>query len=258
VTGGQIHYIISVTDMSFVVRDRAIPGYLAVPASDGATAGDGGPAGPWPGVVVIHEAFGLTGDIKEKAREIAAHGYLALAPDLYEGKSWPGCVMAAFRQLRSGTGPAFDIIDGARAQLAGREDCTGKVAVIGFCLGGGFALLCAPGHGFDAAAVNYGDVPKDAEDALAGACPVVGSFGARDTMGTKPPERLQRALAVLQVRHDVKVYPNSGHRFMSQATGAGAVLAKITKMSYNEEDAADAWHRIYAFFAETLSRSSGS
>ena len=203
----------SVTDMSFVVNDRTIPGYLAVPPAD---AGD---TKPWPGVVVIHEAFGLNDDIKRKADEFAAHGYLALAPDLYEGKSWPGCILAAFRQLRSGTGPAFDIIDGARTLLAEREDCTGQVGVIGFCMGGGFALLSAPGHGFDAAAVNYGEVPKDAEDVLAGACPIVGSFGGRDQMGTKPPERLQRALAVLEIRHDVKVYPNSGHRFLSQATG---------------------------------------
>jgi carboxymethylenebutenolidase len=238
----------SVTDMSFVVHDRTIPGYLAVPP-----AGEGQAAGPWPGVVVIHEVFGLTGDIKGKADELAAHGYLAIAPDLFEGKSWPGCVMAAFRQLRAGKGPVFDIIDGARQSLADREDCTGKTGVIGFCLGGGFALLCAPGHGFDSAAVNYGDVPKDPEDALAGACPIVGSFGAKDMMGTKPPERLQRALAVLEVRHDVKVYPNSGHHFMSKATGAGAVLAKLTRMSYNPDDAADAWRRIYAFFAETLS-----
>ncbi len=62
----------SVTDMSFVVRDRTIPGYLAVPPPD---AGD---TKPWPGVVVLHEAFGLTDDIKGKADEFAAHGYLAL------------------------------------------------------------------------------------------------------------------------------------------------------------------------------------
>jgi carboxymethylenebutenolidase len=233
----------SVADISFVVNDRTIPGYLAQPA---------GGEGPWPGVVVIHEAFGLNDDIRHKADDLAAHGYLAVAPDLYEGKSWPGCVRSAFLQLRSGSGPAFDIIDGARGLLADRPDSTGKAGVIGFCLGGGFALLCAPGHGFDAASVNYGEVPKNAEDVLAGACPIVGSFGARDTMGTKPPERLQRALAVLDVRHDVKVYPNSGHRFMTPSKGATAILAKITRMSYSEEDAADAWHRIYAFFGETL------
>ena len=68
---------------------------------------------------------------------------------------------------------------------------------------------------------------QDAEKALAGSCPIVGSFGARDLMGTKPSERLQRALAVLEVKHDVQVYPDSGHRFMSQSSGVGGVMAKI-------------------------------
>jgi carboxymethylenebutenolidase len=207
---------------------------------------------------VIHEAFGLNADIKGKADELAAHGLLAAAPDLYEGKSWPGCVRQAIAQLRSGSGPAFELLDAARTMLAERPDCTGKVGVIGFCLGGGFALLCAPRTGFAVAAVNYGDVPKNAEQALAGSCPIVGSFGGRDWMGTKPPERLERALDVLDVRHDVKVYPESGHRFMSKSSGPGAVFAKVMRLSYNEHDATDAWRRIYAFFDAELGGAGGA
>lgn len=234
----------SVTDISIPVGDRSIPGYLAIPS--------GSDTSRWPGVVVIHEAFGLNDDIRGKADELAAHGYLAVAPDLFEGRSWTRCVIAAFKQLRAGSGPAFTMLDAARATVAGRPDCTGKVGVIGFCMGGGFALLCAPRDGFDVAAVNYGDVPKDAEAALAGACPIIGSFGGRDQMGTKPPERLQRALVVLDVKHDIEVYPGSGHRFMSKASGATAVFTKMARMTYNEHDAADAWRRIYAFFSAEL------
>lgn len=233
-------------DISFAAADGTSPGYLAVPAAS---------RGPWPGVVVIHEAFGLTDDIRRMADHLAAHGYLALAPDLFEGRSWIRCVRRAFGQLRAGHGPAFAVIDSARAFLAGRSDCTGKTGVIGFCLGGGFALLCAPGHGFDVSAVNYGDVPKDAEHALAGACPIVGSFGGRDPMGTAPPERLQRALTVLEVPHDVEVYPGSGHRFMTESHGAGAVLAKFARMSFQRADAEDAWRRIFAFFDRYLASS---
>jgi carboxymethylenebutenolidase len=230
-------------DISYPVPGGTAAGYLSIPA---------GSAGPWPAVVVIHEAFGLNDDIRGKADEFAAHGYLALAPDLFDGKSWIKCIRSAFQQLRAGCGRAFDALDAAREFLAGRTDCTGKVGVIGFCLGGGFALLCAPREGFDVAAVNYGEVPKDAERVLAGACPIVGSFGGRDPMGTKPPERLQRALAVLEVPHDVHVYPGSGHRFMTQASGAQAVLARLGRMTFQPEDAADAWQRIYGFFGTYL------
>jgi carboxymethylenebutenolidase len=230
-------------DMSYPAGGRAWPGYLAVPADL---------PGPWPGVVVIHEAFGLNDDIRQKADLLASHGYLALAPDLFDGRSWIRCIRSAFGQLRAGSGPAFAALDGARAFLAARSDCTGKAGVIGFCLGGGFALMCAPGHGFDVAAVNYGDVPKDAERVLAGACPVVGSYGGRDPMGTAAPERLQRALAVLDVPHDVQVYPGSGHRFMTESSGAGAVVSRFARMSFQPADADDAWQRILAFLGAYL------
>jgi carboxymethylenebutenolidase len=236
-----------VTDISIQLDGSAVPGYLAVPA-----AGQGSQAA-WPGVVVIHEAFGLNDDIRHKADEFAGRGYLALAPDLFQGRPWFRCVRSAFGQLRAGSGPAFRVLDAARATLAAREDCTGKIGVIGFCMGGGFALLCAPREGFGAAAVNYGEVPAEAQDVLAGSCPIVGSFGARDMMGVKHPERLEQALTALDVPHDVKIYPGSGHRFMTRTSGAGVILAKVGRMSYQQDDAADAWGRIYGFFGQHLS-----
>jgi carboxymethylenebutenolidase len=230
-------------EISYPATGGAIHGYLAQPA---------GP-GPWPGVVVIHEAFGLNDDIRGKADDLAAHGYLALAPDLYGGKSWVRCLRGTFRQLSANSGPAFTALQAARDFLAGRQDCTGATGVIGFCMGGGFALLLAPRPGFAAASVNYGMVPAAAEDLLAGACPIVASFGGRDKGPSKLfPERLERALTVLEVPHDVKLYPGSGHRFMSQSAGAAGVLARVAGMSYQRHDAADSWARIYAFFGAHL------
>jgi carboxymethylenebutenolidase len=164
------------------------------------------------------------------------------------------CIRGAIQQLRAKSGPAFTAIEAARAWLASRPECSGTTGVIGFCLGGGFALLCAPRDGFAAVSVNYGDVPADAETALEGACPVVGSFGARDPMGVKPPNRLEQALTSLGVPHDIKVYPGAGHRFMNKPPAPLAPLAGAVRMGYQETAAEDSWRRIFAFFDEHLRR----
>ena len=217
--------------------------YLAVPV---------GSSGPWPGVMVIHEAFGLNADIRGHADRLAALGYLALAPDLNDGKSWLRCIRGMFRQLRAGAGTAFDILDACRGWLAGRENCTGKTGVIGFCMGGGFALLCAPRGEYSAAAVNYGDVPAEAQAMLAGSCPVIANYGGRDPMGAAHPERLDAALTALGVPHDVKIYPEAGHSFMSPKPAPMAPLTSLARLKYDKEAAEDAWQRIFAFFGTYL------
>src|SRR4051812_15145220 len=147
-----------------------VPAFIAKPP-----AGEG----PWPGVVVIHEAFGLNDDIREHATRLAAAGYLAIAPDLFRGKGMARCLLGTFRALGAGRGRQFDDIDAVRRELADRPDCTGRVGVIGFCMGGGFALLTAA-RGFDVSAPNYAHLPKDLDGALKGACPIVASYGGQD------------------------------------------------------------------------------
>jgi carboxymethylenebutenolidase len=221
----------------------ATSAYLAVPVRV---------PGPWPGVVVIHEAFGLNADICGHADRLAALGYLALAPDLNDGKPWLRCIRGMIRQLRARSGPAFDALEACRGWLAERPDCTGKTGVIGFCLGGGFALLCAPRGQYSAAAVNYGEVPADAEAVLAGSCPIVASYGDRDPMGPAHPRRLEAALTALAVPHDMKVYPGVGHSFMSPKPAALAPLTALVRLKYDKEAAEDAWQRIFAFFGQYL------
>jgi carboxymethylenebutenolidase len=203
-------------------------------------------------VVVIHEAFGLNADIRGHADRLAALGYLALAPDLNEGRPWLRCVRAMIGQLHAGSGPAFDTLDACRSWLAGHADGTGQTGVIGFCLGGGFALLCAPRGEYSAAAVNYGEVPADAATVLTGSCPVIGSYGGRDPMGASHPERLDAALTALGVPHDVKLYPEAGHSFMSPKPAAMAPLTALARLKYDKAAAEDAWQRIFAFFGQYL------
>jgi carboxymethylenebutenolidase len=215
--------------------------YLAVPP---------GP-GPHPGVVLVHEALGLTDDIRRQADRFAARGYTALAPDLFAtGAAKPLCVLGAFRSLATGKGPAIDAIEAARAELAARPDATGKVAIIGFCMGGGFALLAAPKLPFAAASANYGVVPRDARRFFAGACPVVGSYGRKDLWLHGAARKLEQALDANGVPHDVKEYPGASHSFLSQYSGKTQVLARITGIGYHAPSAEDAWRRIDAFFDE--------
>jgi carboxymethylenebutenolidase len=234
--------------MADAASAQSAPGYLAMPARQV----PGGPPETFPGVVVVHDVFGVTPDLRRQADRVAASGYIAVAPDLWHGKPWPLCLRAAFRQVMAGSGPVFEEIDAAAAWLKGLDACTGKVGVVGFCMGGGFALLCAPRPGFGAAAVNYGPVPKDIDRMLDGACPVVASYGGKDRMTRTDLPRLEQALTERDVPHDVKVYPGATHAFMNDHEGGYGVLTRVLGLRYDPDAASDAWRRIFAFFGEYL------
>jgi carboxymethylenebutenolidase len=229
--------------MTYAARSGELGAYLARPRRDA----------PWPGVVVIQDSLGLTDDIREQADRLAAAGYLALAPDLYSGRGIR-CVLATLKASRSGQGPAYADIDAARAWLAAESDCTGRIGIIGFCMGGGFALLSAPQFDFGASAVNYGEVPKDAAESLAGSCPIVASYGKRDRSLRGRAQGLESALSELGVPHDIKEYPRAGHSFMNRIN-FGPVLspaAHLVGFDYDHPSSEDAWGRILAFFDEHL------
>jgi carboxymethylenebutenolidase len=235
--------------MTLTTPDGEMPTQVAVPEG----------AGPWPGVVVLHDFTGMSADLRRQTEWLAREGFLAAAPDLYHWGSRLGCLRTIMRDLGRGKGRTFDDIEVVRAWLADHESCTGRIGVIGYCMGGGYVLLLAPGAAYTAASVNYGGCPQDAETALRTACPIVGSYGRRDRspLGARAGSRLEHALTALGIDHDIKIYPGVGHGFLNDHDPADQtpllrVLATLSGTRYEPAAAADARRRIVAFFERHL------
>jgi carboxymethylenebutenolidase len=201
--------------------------------------------------VVIHDALGMRTDIRSQADWLAGEGYLALAPNLYY---WGRRIRCLIATVRPGERPLSDL-DAARSWLAGDERCTGRIGVIGFCMGGDFALIMAPRRGISAASVNYGGATEAVESALPEVCPIVASYGAKDRWPgiRRVPDRLESMLTEAGVEHDIKLYPEAGHGFLNDHVPAELPLwvkaiAKLTAAGYHERSARDARRRIIGFF----------
>jgi carboxymethylenebutenolidase len=222
-----------------------MPAYLVSPPG----------VGPWPGLVVIHDALGVSRDLHSQADWLASEGFLALAPDLFHREGRWRCLL---RSIRNPEYPVPDL-DRARAWLAQRKDCTGKTGVIGFCYGGGLALLLAADHEFSVASVNYGGPTRGFESALSRACPIVASYGAKDRWPgmREAPGILERILTAAAIDHDIKVYPDAGHGFLNNhdpddLSALDKVIARLAAAEYHEASARDARTRIIAFFRTHL------
>lgn len=234
------------TDIQIPLPDGThIPGRLAVPPGKG----------PFAAVVMVHEVFGIDESMTAQITRMASAGYLVLMPDLYSRGGMRKCLKATFRALVDGTGQAYVDIEAAKNLLLSRPDCTGKIGVVGFCMGGGFALQLVS-TGYDAAAVNYGQAAKDLDAQLVGSCPIVASFGGKDLSLKGAGPKLEAALTQAGIAHDVKVYPEASHAFMNPTQAGPKALRPLmnTVLGFKPrpDDAADAWSRIERFFGEHL------
>jgi carboxymethylenebutenolidase len=208
-------------------------GYLALPDDKGRH----------PGVVVIHEAYGLNDNIKNITRRFADEGYAALAVDLFTGRNRAVCMTRYMTGLLLGSVTRYGILDlkSALTVLAKMPEVDPKrVGAIGFCMGGGFAIAwaCTDAR-LKAIAPFYGTNPRPL-DATKRLCPVVGSYPEKDfTAGAG--RSLERALEKNGIAHDIKVYPEARHSFFNEGGRA-----------YNREAAEDSWRRVTTFFGEHL------
>ena len=207
-------------------------------------------------VIAIHDIFGLTDDIRRIASRLADAGYPAVVPDLYDnGSMKPLCVTKTLLAHETGKGLAFEQLEAVRQWLLIEPELdVQQVGVMGFCMGGRFALLYGAQAPLAVVAPFYGMVPPKAED-LQGICPVVGGWGEKDMVMGKHGKLLNQHLDKLGVEHDVKSYPDAGHSYMNNHdTFIFRELGDYSPLrsKYNEAAAEDSWERVFAFFDKVL------
>ncbi len=217
---------------------KAPRGYLALPQGKG----------KHPALIVIQEWWGVNDWIRQQADRYAKEGYVAFAPDLYRGKSTNDPAVA--HELSRGLPPdrAISDLKGAFGYLAARRDVdAGRIGVIGWCMGGGYALELALAEPRIAATViNYGHLVTDPVAIAKIRAPILGNFGANDR-GIPPADvhAFEAALTKDGKLNDIKIYDGAGHAFMNPNSKTGFVKSA----------ADDAQARIDAFLAKTLRRS---
>ncbi len=218
---------------SFQSGRRQLEGYIARPEGDG----------PFPGIVVIHEIFGLNENMKDITRRFADQGYVALAVDLFAGRNRAICM---FRVMAGALlNPLHNSgIHDLKAALTFLSEQPGvddsRLGAVGYCLGGSFAIAWAcTDNRLKVIAPYYAGNPRPLK-AVARLCPVVGSYPDKD-ITTSAGQKLDVELDRYHVPHDIKIYPGAKHSFFND-----------TIRNYHESAAQDSWGRVLAFFEEHL------
>jgi len=227
----------SIRDVVVASHRASLRGCLALPDAPG----------PHPGVVVIHEAYGLNDNIRDITARFAAEGYAALAVDLFTDRSRVICMARMLGGALMGR-EQFGVPD-LRASadfLISQPEVDGaRVGVIGFCMGGGLALAwgCRDER-LRAIPPFYAMNPRPISAARR-LCPVVGSYPGRD-FTARGGRRLDAQLEAYGVVHDIKIYSGARHSFFNDQG-----------RSHDPSASADAWQRTLAFFAEHVRNAPG-
>ncbi|MGN6474455.1 MAG: dienelactone hydrolase family protein [Mycobacteriales bacterium] len=223
-------------NVTFPSNGNEAHGYLAVPSS-----------GSGPGVIVIQEWWGLTDHIAEIADKLAAEGFVALAPDLYGGKTAHDADQAGSLMMSLPVEQAARDLAGSVDFLLGHDAVTSaKVGAIGFCMGGGFVLSLAAQQGDRvAAAVPFYGVGPGVPDSYAGlSAAVQGHYAENDDFFPADQARAQEQQIRSESGADVEYffYP-AGHAFHNDENLMG---------TYDKEQADLAWGRAVEFLKTRL------
>lgn len=214
---------------------RSASGYEARP----------GGAGSYPGIIVVQEWWGLNEHIKDIARRLAHEGFVALAPDLYQGKVTADPNQASSYMAALDREEAVRILLGAIRFLQENEPIYAEhIGVIGFCMGGSFALLLPCRTAAIKAAVPfYGDHPDPIDQVKNIKCPVLFIAGGKDQwINAAKVEKLKKAFPQYGVPGEVRVYPDAQHAFFNNTRPD----------VYNAAAAQDAWTRALGLFSRVL------
>ncbi|HEU0001652.1 MAG TPA: dienelactone hydrolase family protein [Ktedonobacteraceae bacterium] len=219
--------------ISFQSGRRQLDGYIAYPEG----------VGPFPGIILIHEIFGLNENMKDIARRFAAQGYAALAVDLFTGRPRAICIFRMMTGLLLTPLHNRGIYD-LKAALTFLSEQPGvdasRLGAVGYCFGGSFVVAWAcTDDRLQVIAPYYAMNPRPLK-AVARLCPVVGSYPDKD-ITTSAGQKLDVELDRYQVPHDVKIYPGAKHGFFND-----------TSKIYNQSVAHDSWERVLAFFEQHL------
>jgi carboxymethylenebutenolidase len=222
--------------MGLSIEYDSVPGYLAKPKMNG----------PWPGLIVIQEWWGLTDHIRSVADRFGEAGYLAFAPDLYHGELAQLGDGEKASSLSQKYGPtALSDLQKVFDVIKLHPESNHKVGSVGFCYGGRMSLALGISRPLDAVCTFYGGGMQQLFDKLVVLkAPVLGLFGDNDKsipLGTI--EEFDKLLTRIGNDHEVVVYPNSGHAFFRESD----------PNSYRPEAAKDAWERVTKFFSKNLS-----
>jgi carboxymethylenebutenolidase len=220
--------------IQFTANGKMTSGYLSLP-----------PSGKGPGVVVIQEWWGLVPHIKDIADRLAGEGYVALAPDLYHGKSTKSPDEAGKLMMALNIAETEKDLRGAIQFLLNHDAIIGdKVGTIGFCMGGALSLYAAcknPQVG--ACVVFYGGHPNVKPDLANLQAPLLGLYAGNDTFVTPDSVRaVEKQLKELGKEAEIHIYPNTEHAFFNDER----------LEVYNQAAAADAWQRVLEFFEKNL------
>ena len=204
-----------------------------------------GGAGSYPGIIVVQEWWGLTDHIRSICDRLAHEGFVAIAPDLYQGKSTTDAKLASAWMAALDPEQAMRILQGGIRFLQEKEPLYAEhIGVMGFCMGGSLALLLAcRTTALKAAVAFYGDLPEPIDQLKNIKCPVLFIAGGKDRwINSEKVERLKKAFQLYNAHGEVRVYPDADHAFFNDTR----------REVYNPAAAQDAWMRAIGLLSRTL------